>query len=670
MKYKYTLKNLDCANCARKIEEEFKKYDEFKNVRVNFSTLKLSYESNNASLNKVSNIIKSVEPDVCIEDINNFSNENYFNIIRFLTGIILAISGILIKNQVGELLIILSYLLLLYRTFKTALKLIFKKTINENLLITISCIGAYLINEKIEGLMVIILYEIGKMLEDRALNNSRKSIGRLMDLKSDYVNLENGSIIKPEQAKIDDIIIVKTGEKIPLDGIIIEGNTYINNKSLTGESKPIECSVGDKVLSGSINDGNIIKVKVLSIYQDSTVNKILELVENATDNKAKTETFVNKLSKIYTPIVLILSLLVLVFLPLLTNINYQQSIYRALVFLAISCPCAIVISVPLSYFSAIGAASKKGILIKGSNYLDNLYDIKEIIFDKTGTLTKGEFDIDKIEVFDNKYSKKDILKYVYLGERYSTHPIAKSILKYDLENINITDFKEIKGMGISYKLKSDNVKIGSMKFVNYDNYNSDFTSIFVSINNNVIGVITLSDQIKDSSKKIIETLNNRNIGVKMFTGDNKKSAFYIAKKLNIKEFYYEMLPKDKYNKLKEVKDSCKGKVAFVGDGVNDALVLVLADVGISMGGVGTSSAVEASDMVIMEDNLLHIIDAIDISKYTKKIIKENLVFALSIKVLILLLSVLGYATLIYAVFADVGVTLITIFNTLRIIKRR
>ena len=676
MRYKYTLNGLDCANCARKIEKSLSQTKSFKNVSVNFSTLKLYLETDlDNPIDKIASIIRNVEPDVTIVENNSNNNKIYVNVIRLFTGVILAFIGFYFKMpfHINDILIAIAYLVLLYRTLKNAFRLLIRnKTINENFLITVSCIGAYLIGECMEGLMVIILYEIGKILEDKAINNSRKSISDLMNIKSDYATLENGKVVLPENVKIGEIIIVKTGEKIPLDGIIIEGESLVDNSSLTGESRLIQVNVNDSVLSGGINVENIIKIKTTSDYQNSAVNRILELLETATLKKAKTETNVSKFSRVYTPVVLTLSILTFIFLPVFTNLSYTDSIYRALIFLVISCPCAIAISVPLSYFSGIGKSSKQGILIKGSNYLDGMKDVNEIIFDKTGTLTTGEFGVTEVIVFNNNYTKDDILKYAYQAERFSNHPIAKSIINYckTFEDKKIENFKEIKGQGVSYKINNKTIKIGNSKFVNYNDCEFIGTNVFVKTNDEVIGVIILNDIIKENAKKLINKLKDRQIKTRIFTGDNKSSALFVAKELGVDDVNYDLLPDDKYKHLETIKlNKPNGKVAYVGDGVNDAPILVLADIGISMGKLGSDSAIAASDIVIMTDNLLKINEAINISRYTNKIIKENLIFALSIKIIILLFSLFGIAYMWQAIFADVGVTLITILNTLRIIKK-
>ena len=675
-RYRYTLKGLDCANCAREIEEHLAKQKDLANVSVNFSTLKLNFSTDrNGNIKEyIQKLVREVEPDVKIlEDNESYAHTSpiRFDVIRLILGLILVLCTYIFSfsDRVINIFIILAYIVLLSRTFLNAIKLLLKGTINESLLITISCIGAYLIGERLEGLMVIILYEFGKILEERAINKSRKSISSLLDIKPEYALLENGSIIKPEEVKINEVIIVKPGEKVPLDGVVISGNSHLNMSSLTGESSLVEVKEDMPILSGAINSEGVLKIKVTDVYSNSTVNKILQLVENATDKKTKTETFVNKVSKIYTPIVIILALLVAILLPLITDLTYGTSIYRALTFLVISCPCAIAISVPLSYFSGIGVASKHGILIKGSNYLDNLSDIKEIVFDKTGTLTTGIFGVTEIKTFGH-YKEDEVLEFAALGESFSNHPIAHSIVEYygkDIDSNSVNNYHEKAGLGISYFLDNKVIKVGNSDFVNYDIELSDGTNVFVSVDDKVVGCIVLNDVIKKDAQKIISLLHNKHIKTSMFTGDNKKAALNVGKKLGLDEIRYEMLPTDKYSQLEE-KIHEGYKVAFVGDGINDAPVLALADIGISMGLNGTSAAIEASDIVIMTDNLTKIDKGIDISIFTHKIIKQNLFFALFVKVVILILSVLGISSMWQAIFADVGVTLITIFNTLRILK--
>ncbi len=688
--YRYILKNLDCAACGKKIEDRIAKEKQYIDVNVNFSTLKLSFKTNKENpKQEIIKIIKEVEPEVEVLDIDSKNNEkeqrNYMDILRIALGLeIYVLSVILnIDEKFKIALIIISVLLLLSKTIKKALSEIKRRVLDENLLITVSVIGACFVGKTFEGIMVITLYEIGKILESKAVNKTRKSISNLMNIKPEYANLKKGKetlSVNPEEVSVGDTIIVKMGEKVPLDGTVLNGEAQIDNSALTGESKLLSIKKGDIVLSGSINIQGLLEIKVDKSYENSTVSKILNLVENATDKKAKTENFVSKAAKIYTPIVLALALLVAIFMPILIkDITYSESIYKALIFLVISCPCSIAISVPLSYFSGIGKASRRGILIKGSNYLDALKDINQIIFDKTGTITTGNFEVKEIQSLSNKYDKKQILEYFVIGESLSNHPIAKSILqkakkeKIEVQdNIKIEYFKEIAGKGLEYKLENKIIKIGNKSLVNLSNANEEEgTFLYLKIDDEVVGKIWLLDEIKKDAKSTIKTLSNLGIKTKMFTGDKEKIANKIAKEVGINNLKAEMLPQDKYEELEKILESNKNKnlkVAYVGDGINDSPVLARSDIGISMGGIGSSSAIEASDIVVMTDELERIVEAINISKKTNRIIKENLIFSIGVKLLILILSVLGIADMWEAVFADVGTTLITIFNTIRILK--
>lgn len=694
-KYEYEIAGLDCAACANEIQEGLNKNPEIKNANVNFAKMKLTYETDTLSKEGIEKIVQSIEPEVELLEVNSKSKdlknekaqkENrkklWIHILRLVIGAIVAGVGLYIPmpKVASTIFIVLGYAVLLFKTVKNAVKLLFKsKTINENLLITISCIGAYLVGKSSEGLMVIILYEIGKILEEKAINKTRKSISDLMDIKPEYANLKKGDeieIVEPSEVKVGDIVVAKQGEKIPLDGVVVKGTASLNTASLTGESKPQDVDENDIVLSGSIVLEGLLEIKVTEKYENSTVSKILELVENATDKKAKTETFVNKAAKIYTPIVIGIAILVGIFLPLISNVTYggeNGSIYRALIFLVISCPCAIAISVPLCYFSGIGKSSKEGILIKGSDYLDELKDVKEIVFDKTGTLTKGQFGISKIEVYSDKYVENDVLKYVVWGESYSNHPIAKSIVKNakNVETKKVENYEEITGKGIKYNIDGKTVLAGNSSLVGKEDEVAESTKIYLKIDDELVGAILLKDEAKHGTKEAIQALNSRGIVTKMFTGDNKKAAKQIAEELGISEFAAEMLPDQKYSELEKELEKYKctnGKVAFVGDGINDSPVLARADVGISMGGVGSGSAIEASDIVVMTDSIDRIDCAIDISKKTSKIIKQNLIFSIGVKIIVLVLSVFGVANMWEAVFADVGATLITVLNSLRILK--
>ena len=677
-KYKYRLNNLDCANCANKIEERLKKENNLSDVVVNFSSLTLSFMSNDdIKIEDISDIVTKIEPEVVVTKIDEEVKETKknYNLIRLIIGVIIALLGLYVNfdNEIiNKILIIASYVILLYRTFKVAVKMLIKShTINENALITISAIGAYFVDKQMEGLMVIILYEIGKILEEKAVNNSRNSIKDLMNIKQDFANKVVGDktkVINVEDVKINDILIIKKGEKIPVDGIVIEGETKLNLFSLTGESDLVNKKENDEVLSGSINEGKVIKLKATKLFNDSTVSKILSLIEDATDKKSKTETFVAKMAKYYTPIVLIISVITFICFILFTDLTTYESIYRALVFLVISCPCAIAISVPLSYFTGIGVSSKNGILVKGSNYLDLLSRVNKIVFDKTGTLTSGAFKVTSFNLLDSSYSEDYILKLYALGENLSNHPIAKSIMNYVNIDVNekVKNHKEIEGLGVSYTYDDKKIKIGNNKM--FDIKDDGSLNIYLSIDDKIVSSLTINDGIKEGVENTLNELSKKGIETYMFTGDSKENALSISEKLNIDKVYYELLPTEKYEKLEELLND-KDVVAFIGDGINDAPSLKRADIGISMGSIGSSSAIEASDIVIMDDDISKINKAISISNKVKRIIKENLVFSIGVKILILVLSAIGIANMWQAVFADVGVTIISILNTLRIMKK-
>lgn len=677
-KYKYRLNNLDCANCANKIEERLKKENNLSDVVVNFSSLILSFMSNDdIKIEDISNIVTKIEPEVVVTKIDEEAKETKknYNLIRLIIGVIIALLGLYVNfnNEIiNKILIIASYVILLYRTFKVAFKMLIKShTINENALITISAIGAYFVDKQMEGLMVITLYEIGKILEEKAVNNSRNSIKDLMNIKQDFANKVVGDktkVINVEDVKINDILIIKKGEKIPVDGIVIEGETKLNLFSLTGESDLVNKKENDEVLSGSINEEKVIKIKATKLFNDSTVSKILSLIEDATDKKSKTEIFVAKMAKYYTPIVLIISVITFICFILFTDLTTYESIYRALVFLVISCPCAIAISVPLSYFTGIGVSSKNGILVKGSNYLDLLSRVNKIVFDKTGTLTSGAFKVTSFNLLDSSYSEDYILKLYALGENLSNHPIAKSIMNYVNIDVNekVKNHKEIEGLGVSYTYDDKKIKIGNNKM--FDIKDDGSLNIYLSIDDKIVSSLTINDGIKEGVENTLSELSKKGIETYMFTGDSKENALSISEKLNIDKVYYELLPTEKYEKLEELLND-KDVVAFIGDGINDAPSLKRADIGISMGSIGSSSAIEASDIVIMDDDISKINKAISISNKVKRIIKENLVFSIGVKILILVLSVIGIANMWQAVFADVGVTIISILNTLRIMKK-
>lgn len=676
-KYKYNILNLDCANCAREVEEGLNADERFNNTVVNFNTSKISFESDSEiSLKEINDIVKAIEPEADVTEETEISNKKEYSLVTLILGIILGLVATYVKalpQSVALICMILSYVLLLYKHAINAVKVLIKnKTVNENALIVISAVGAFAIGESFDGMMVVALYTLGKILEEKAINKTRNSVKDLLNIKQNFANLKVGDELKTigvEDIKLDDVLVVKKGERVPVDGVVLEGNTKLDTSALTGESELISVEVGDKVLSGSINDGDVIEIKATELFENSTVSRILNLIEEATDKKAVSETIVAKISKVYTPLVILLAVLVTVLLPVLNITNFADALYRGLTFLVISCPCAIAISVPLSYFVGIGVASKNNVLIKGSNYLDNLMHLKKIIFDKTGTLTTGSFNVTSIEIFDDSYTREDIINILTKGESFSNHPIAKSILKLASEQVNSDDvenYQEISGKGIEYVIGNKQIKVGTVKICDDCKLEA---SVHLNIDGKHVASIIIDDGIKQGTEETIKSLKKLGIKTYMFTGDKKDVAFEIGKKLGIDEIKAEMLPQDKFTEYENVaKDS--PEVAFVGDGINDAPVLKRAFIGISMGEIGSAAAIEASDIVVMKDDLRKIPLAIKISKNTNKIIKQNLIFAILVKIAILTLSVLGFAQMWLAVFADTGVTLITILNTLRLKKMK
>lgn len=559
--------------------------------------------------------------------------------------------------------LITSLLLMGYKTYFKAIFQSIHLKLDENTLVTISIIGACALNESMEGLMVIALYTLGKMLESRAVNYSRKSISALINTQPEYAIIlkdEREEKVKPEQVEVGDIIVVKPGEKIPVDGVVIDGNCNIDKRHLTGESIPVNVSVDDSVPSGSIVLDGVLKIKATSKYTDSTVSKILNLVSNATNKKSKTETFISRFSSYYTLGVIILSFVVWgITWAVLGNIN--TAIYRGLIFLVVSCPCAFAISVPLSYFSGIGRCSKQGILIKGSNYLDTCASIDEILLDKTGTLTTGEFEVVKVETTQGT-KESELFEIVVAGEQNSLHPIAKAICGFYGKNSKCVakNYHEVAGKGIEFEIKRYKYFVG--RSLNSKGY----TQVDVLKSDKLIGSIYLQDKIKSSSYVMVENLKKLNVSSMMLTGDNMSIAKKVCSDIGIDSYHAELMPQDKFNILE--KEKSKGKtVAFVGDGINDAPALTLSDVGISMGIMGSQATIESSDVVIADDNLKRIPDLIKISKRTKKIVLENIIFAGVTKLTFLILGALGITGMLLAVFADVGVTLLAILNSLRVL---
>ena len=599
------------------------------------------------------------------------------SLILFLIAMIINFDNELINKCI----FIIAYIIVGLEIVRKALRNIFRgKVFDENFLMTVATIGAFGIGEFPEAVAVMLFYQVGELFQSYAVDKSRKSIASLMDIRPDYANIEkDGKVLKvdPDDVKIGDIIIIKPGEKVPLDGIVIEGNTSIDTKALTGESLPREVTPGDEILSGSINISGLVKVKVSKEYGESTVSKILDLVENASSKKSKSENFITKFAQYYTPIVVIIAVLLVVVPVIFFGGEFSDWIYRALSFLVVSCPCALVISIPLSFFGGIGGASKMGILIKGSNYLEAIASTEIIVFDKTGTLTEGIFEVQKVNAKD--IDENDLIETAAYAECYSNHPISLSIKRAygkQIDKSKIKSTEELSGRGIVAIINGKNVLVGNEKLLNANNIefekNNDVgTILYVAIDNKYVGNIVIADKIKEDAKDSIMSLKKSNIKqAVMLTGDRKAVGENVAGILGIDKVYTELLPDGKVEKVEELlkEKSEKGKLAFVGDGINDAPVLALADIGIAMGGLGADSAIEAADIVLMTDEPSKIVDTIRLSKKTMKIVKENIIFAISVKVLVLILSAIGISTMWEAVFADVGVSIIAILNALRVLN--
>ena len=602
------------------------------------------------------------------------------DIIKIIISAILFVIALFFQNYktVHLILLVCSYLIVSYRIFIEAIKKLVKGNVfDENTLMIIATVSAFIIGEYPEAVMVMLLFEFGEYLSDLAVDNSKESITKLMDLRSDYVNLKKGERIEKvdiKEADIDDIFIVKPGEKVPLDGIVLDGKTSVDTASLTGESVPREVVQGDTVLSGFVNGSGVITVKATSVAENSTASKIINLLENSNDKKTKTEKFITRFSKIYTPIVVILAVLIVV-IPTMLGANFNDFLYKALVFLVTACPCALVISVPLGFFCGVGRASKEGILIKGSDGLESLSKLETVVFDKTGTITEGKFEVR--DIVSRGVSKDELLELAAYSEYYSNHPIAKSIVtayKDEIDENLIKNYKEVSGYGVTAIVNDKKVIIGNDKLLNQENIAveevNDFgTTIYVACDGQYLGYLVIGDKIKDSAYNLVNNLKKNGINrVVMLSGDTEDMVKIVADKVNIDEYYSQLLPIDKVQKLREIKE--KSYTAFVGDGINDAPVIKEADLGISMGGIGSDAAIEASDVVLMHDNLDKIVTAIKISHITQKIVMFNIVFALGFKFLMLVLATFGLASIWMAVFADVGVTLLAVLNALRIMKKK
>ena len=605
-------------------------------------------------------------------------------LIRIIISFILLVIAFILKLDntiINNILFIISYLIVGYDIILKALRNITRgKVFDENFLMTIATLGAFFISEFPEAVAVMLFYQVGELFQSYAVDKSRKSVASLMDIRPDYANLyhdKKTERVDPNKVKVGDIILIKPGEKIPLDGIVVEGSSTLNTLALTGEAVPRSISVNDEVLSGCINNEGILKVKVTKEFGESTVSKILDLVENASSRKSKSENFISKFAKYYTPIVVIIAILLALIPPLLTDTNFKTWLYRALSFLVVSCPCALVISIPLSFFAGIGASSRIGVLVKGSNYLEALANTEIVVCDKTGTLTEGIFEVQKVNPIG--YSKEDLLRYTSYAESYSNHPIALSIKEAYGKDINeklVTKTKELKGKGIIAKVESKEVLVGNEKLmieynIDYIKSNDIGTVIYIAIDKTFAGTIIISDKIKEDAYKAVKEFRENNVKkIVMLTGDREEISKNVSKELKLDKYYAELLPQDKVKKVESLmkEKSESGKLVFIGDGINDAPVLALSDIGVAMGGLGSDAAIEAADIVIMTDEPSKLASAIKISKKTMQIVKENIIFAITVKILVLLLSAVGIATMWAAVFADVGVSVIAIINALRILR--
>ncbi len=695
-RFKLILEGLDCANCALKIENGIKGIDGINNATVNFSNKTMMIESDwdkNAIIDMVREAVMKLEPGVTVldkdgeevQDTGIMKKDLQRRWIRLIFGIIPFIIALLVESTfpIKFTLFLVSYFAIGVDVLKKAVNNITKGQIfDENFLMAIATIGAFIIGEYPEGVAVLLFYQIGELFQDMAVHRSRKSIANLMDIRPDFANLKKGEqVIKvsPTEVKPGDVIVVRPGEKVPMDGYIIEGQSTMDTSALTGESIPRDVKVGDEVLGGFINTNGLLWIEVSKPFGESTVSKILDLVENAGSKKAPTENFITRFARYYTPFVVFLALAMAVIPPLvMPSESFSDWIYRALIFLVISCPCALVISIPLSFFGGIGGASRRGILVKGGNFLEAMTEIDTVIFDKTGTLTKGIFAVTQINPIEG-IGKSDLLHYAALAESHSTHPIAKSILHAysgEIDGSQIKGYREIPGHGIVATTQDQEILAGNEGLmqsnnIEYKAIDAIGTIVYIAVNGQYMGNIVVSDELKTDAKKAVAEL--KGLGVKtltMLTGDTRKVGEQVARELGLDKVYSQLLPNEKVEKLEAIAKgkTSKGKLVFVGDGINDAPVLARADVGIAMGGLGSDAAIEAADIVLMTDEPQKIVDAVRISRKTRRIVWQNIALALGVKGIVLLMGAMGLATMWEAVFADVGVALLAVLNSMRVIR--
>lgn len=684
------LQNLDCANCAGKIEKRLNELDELSNVKLNFATSTLSFEQKSEKnlLDKIENEIQKIEKQVLIIKDETKKQRTFWELLNKKLLLITIISIILtfisynyVSNKNLQLILYVTAYLLVGRDviFQAIKNIKNGKVFDEHFLMSIATIGAFALGEYVEGIAVMLFYQIGEMFQAVAVNNSRDNINALIDIKPEFANVKEGENIiqkTPENVKIGDTILVKVGEKVPVDGILLSKKCSFDTSTITGEFKPKTINENEELISGYINISNASYIKVKSLYKDSTIAKIVELIENAASKKASAEKFISKFAAVYTPIVVILAVLLSTLPPLfIQGAVFTDWIERGLIFLVISCPCALVVSVPLSFFSAIGAISKRGVLVKGANYVEKLTEIRNIVFDKTGTLTHGVFEVTDIK--SKLLPEDELLKLAAYSESFSTHPIALSIVKAygkEIDLKHIITHEEFGGMGIKAIVDNKEVLIGNTKLltkfnIQYDDVKENLSAILIAIDNVFAGYIVVDDIIKTEAKSVISELKKLNINkTYMLTGDKKEVALNVATVLGIDEVKYELLPQEKLTYFEKIKKQTNQPTAFVGDGINDAPTLANADLGIAMGGIGSDLAVKSADIVLLNDNIQSIVDAIKIAKKTKTIVYQNIVFIMIVKIGFLVLGAGAIIGMKEAIFADVGVALLAIFNSMRILN--
>ena len=730
--FKLTLSGLDCANCANKIEDRVNRLELVEEANLNFSTSQLTVLIKESALKtdvitEIKRIVKQLEPHVVVEErvstqvvhkssccggscsshteshhgqaghshehshktLDNESSSKVFSFIKenawLLLGVIIFLAIHTFK-PVGILEVVLygvSYLLIGGKVLLTAFRNITRGEIfDENFLMMVATVGAFAIGEYPEAIAVMLFYEIGELFQSYAVNRSRKSISSLLDIRADHANLvtESGTKeVAPEAVSIGDLIVIKPGERVPLDGEIIEGECYLDTSALTGESIPRLISVGEEILAGCINTNALVKVRVTKVAGESTVARILELVENASSKKAQTEKFITKFARVYTPIVVLLAVLIAIIPPFVFQVNFSTWLYRALSFLVVSCPCALVVSIPLGFFAGLGGASKQGVLVKGGNYLEALNHVETVVFDKTGTLTKGVFKVSQIKPVN--MNEAEFIELAAYAESQSTHPIAKSIVDAYTQVIDptvLSQYEEIAGHGIKVFVGDKEVLIGNVKLMQRANLNvaevdAIGTIIHMVVNQQYVGYMVIADEIKENSKAAIAKLKQHGVSkVVMLTGDHEGVAKKVAAELGVDEVYAGLLPHQKVEHVEEIlAHKTKDKnVVFVGDGMNDAPVLARADIGVAMGGIGSDAAIEAADVVLMEDDPMALVKAINKAKQTSTILYQNIIFALGVKILVMILVACGLATMWAAVFADVGVTILAVMNSTRALKSK